>query len=76
MLVYRIFFVKGSIPSPVTKRSSANMKKACIDDGDVDGGDNVKVEYDGVYERVNIRSRLLLLLLMLMMLMLTMLEVV
>ena len=49
------------------------MKNACIHEGDVDGGDNVKVEYDGVYERVNIRSRLLLLLLLLM---LTMLEVV
>ena len=52
------------------------MKTACIEEGDVDGGDNVKVEYDGVYERVNIRSGLLLLLLLLLMLMLKMLEVV
>ena len=40
----------GGIPPPVTKKSSsANMKNACIDEGDVDGGDNVKVEFDGVY---------------------------
>ena len=31
------------------KSTSASMKTACIDEGDVDGGDNVKVEYDGVY---------------------------
>ena len=75
MLVYGIF-LRGVAPHLLQKSSSANMKNACIDEGDVDGGDNVKVEYDGVYERVNIRSRLLLLLLLLMMLMLTMLEVV
>ena len=31
------------------KSSSAYMKNACIDEGDVDGDDKGKVEYDGVY---------------------------
>ena len=75
MLVYGIFFLRGLSSRLLQKSSSANKKNACIDEGDVDGGDKGKVEYDGVYERVNILSRLLLLL-VLMMLMLEMLEVV
>ena len=45
MQVYGIFFLKGVLsPTCYKKSSSANMKNACIDAGDVDGGDYVKVE--------------------------------
>ena len=49
MLVYGIFCYGGYPPTCYKKSSSANMKNTCIDEGDVDGGDNDKVEYgDGV----------------------------
>ena len=49
--VQQIFFtilVRQDVECLFKKSSSANMKNACIDEGDVDGGDNIKVEYDGV----------------------------
>ena len=40
----RDFCYGGYPPTSYKKSSSANMKNACIDAGDVDGGDYVKVE--------------------------------